>query len=388
MKIYQKLGGKIVLSLAVGFLLLMPLSAVLAEQDNGNLYLPSELTLENVLFAAGQNININAQSKDDLYLAGANIVISGPVEGDIIAVGSNIVINSEVKGNVRVVGGTVTINGKVDKNVTVGAGNLTVSTDAEIGKNLILGAGNAEINGKINKNLYVGAGNLILNSEILGNAYLSIDSEGDLLLYSHANIHGNLEYSAKNQVEIAAGAQIQGETKFNQMQKEPQSALKTKMQGFIFAFWLASLFGALIVGLFLITLFKDFTVKVQNNIDKNILSSVLRGLAYLIVTPIALIILAATIIGLPLAFILGALYFIALYLSLIFIGIYWGDKFLKLFNKNKEVSLLWAMLIGMLIIYILFALPFIGWFLKLIAICWSLGVFIEILKKELKLEKV
>jgi len=389
MKINLKLAKKIFFCVFLFSFLLIPLTVSKASQIRANnIYLPDDLSINDVFVAAGNNININASINDDLYLAGANIVVSGPVEGDIIAVASNLVINSEVKGNVRAIGGTLIINGKIGKNVTVAAGNLTINKEAEIGRNLFLAGGIVEIDGKINGNLHGAAGTLILNSQILGNAYLTIDPSGDLILYPEANIYGNLEYSASQPAEFLSGAKVQKEEKFSQWQKQPKASLKTKLNGFIFAFWLAAFLGALLVGLIFITLFKDFILKAQKNVDKNILFSVLRGLAYLIVTPVILIILIATVIGLPLALILGALYFIVLYLGTILIGIYLGDRIIKLFNKKKEPVMLWSMILGVAIIYLLYAIPFIGWLIKLIIILWGLGVLVEALKKDLKLEKI
>ena len=112
-----------------------------------------------------------------------------------------------------------------------------------------------------------------------------------------------------------------------------------------------------------------------------------KGLVCLIVVPIALIILAITMIGLPLALILGALFAILLYVVKIFVGVYLGEKALRLFNKKLPIPLIWSMIAGLVIIYILFLLPFIGWLIKLAVMLWGLGVLLVIIKKDLKLEK-
>lgn len=381
----------IVFLFVLSSLLILPLTSVLAtpgENRSGNIYIAEGLVYENVFFVAGKSLNLNAEFKDDIYIAGANVVINGPVEGDIIAVGSNVIINSEVKGNVRIAGGSVTIKGKIDKNVTVVGGMVTIEQGAEIGKNLFVGGGLVEINGKINKNLYGGAGEMILNGEIGGSAYLSIDPEGGLILLPATNIAGNLEYTAGKTADIKPGAQIQNEEKFSQFNRKQKIpyGMKDKVAGLIFVVWLVMLLGTIIVGLLVVTLLKNFILKTQKIIDKKVSTLILKGLVYLIVTPIALIILAITIIGLPLAFIIAALYFIALYLSNIIVAVFVGQQIIKLINKKAEPQLIWSMILGLVILFILFAIPVIGLISKLLVMLWGLGVLMTIIKKQLNLE--
>ena len=391
MRFYQKLAKKPYLSALVAIVLSFVIaSSCLAEWEPKtepvNVFLPENLVFENIYYAAGENLNLKAQMKDDVYLAGLNIDISGPVDGDVIAVGSKVVINSEIKGNLRVIARTVILNGKVDKNVTILSEMVTISAGAEIGQSLIVAGSNLEINGKINKNIYGGASNLSLNGEILGSAYLAMEPAGNLILYPQANIHGNLEYTAKRTAEIKTGAKIGNQEKFTAWQMETKSPVKQKFSLFFLTWWIAGLLGALVVGLVLVIIFKDYTLKVEKQIDKNILMAILKGLVYLIVTPIALVIMAFTIIGLPLAVIMGVLYGIILYLTKIFVGIYLGEKLIRLIKKKIEIPLLWSMICGLVIIYLLCLIPYFGWIIKLIVVLWGLGVIMSIIKKDLKLE--
>lgn len=392
MKFYAKLGKKaLMLSVWCLFavLLILPKSSM-AENDNGEkalstVYLPANTVNENVYWAAGQNINLNAQMKDDVYLAGANIFVNGLIEGDLIAVGSNVVINSEVKGNLRIAAASVTIKGKVGGNLTVLAGLVSLSKEAEVGKNIIVLGGNVELYSKINKNLYGAVGNIFLNNEILGSAYLNIDPDGAVVLFPETNIHGNLEYSAVKTAEIQAGARVQSEEKFNPIVFKPEMGAK-KIKGLSLTFWLISLLGSIIVGLILVYLLKETVLKVNKQLSTNILMKVLKGLICLVVMPIALVILAVTIIGAPLAMILAALYFVALYLTKIFVGIFLGETILKLLANQKDPQLVWSMILGLLLIFVICLIPYLGWIIKLFIVLWGLGALALIVKKELNLE--
>ncbi len=355
-----------------------------SKDTSGNVYIPTGTVFENVFYLAGQNLTINASMKDDVYLAGANINISGPIEGDLIVAGSNVVINSEIKGDLRVAAGSVTINGKVNGNTTILSGMVTLSQNSEFGKSVIMLAGNGEVYGKINKNLYAAAGNVILNNEILGSAYLTIDSDGSLILQPETNIYGNLEYTASQTANIISGAKIQNEEKFTQ--RQPQAAGRSnKGMGFVLVLWLAGLLGSIIVGLIIVFVFKNQTVKILKQLEIKVLLTMLAGLVYLIVTPIALLILAVTIIGLPLALIIGAFFAIALFISRIFVAIYVGQLIFKNIFKQKETSAVWSMILGLVLLYVVCWLPLLGWLVKLVVLLWGLGALMAIVKKDLNL---
>lgn len=365
---------------------------VTAENETGDIFLPQGTVYENVFFAAGNNLNINGQMKDDVYLAGANVNVSGVIEGDLIAAGANVIIDAEVKGNLRVAGSTVSIKGNVGKNVTVAAANLTIDKNVQIGKNLIFGGANVTLEGKVAKNVYGGGANIILNNEIGGSAYLNVDTEGALILYPNTNIHGNLEYTAAKKVDLQQGARIQQQEIFKQLEKESpkdvpfkEFPFKSFFKAFFWLKWLVGLLGTLVVGMVLVSLFKDFTEKTESVFDKQVLWYFLIGLVVLIVTPIALLILGVTLIGLPLAMILGALYLVALYLAKIFVAIYLGEKIITVINKAKEVKLVWSMVVGVVVLYVLFLIPLVGLLAKLAAILWGLGVLAVVIKKQLNL---
>jgi hypothetical protein len=378
---------KISLGLCLGFLALLPIAGLAATDQTmqtGSVYLPAEAVYDNPFWTAGQSVILNSQMKDDVYLAGANVVVSGPIDGDLIVAGSNIIINSEIKGDLRVVGGMITINGKISGNVTALGGMITISKDAQISKSLVVLGGNVEMNGKIGRNLYAATGNLLVNNEIKGNVYASVDGEGGLALLPSASILGRLEYTASEPANIYDGAKV-NEEKFTELIVKPAEPVR-KNSGLVLTFWLIGLLSSIVVGLVVVFLLKDLAVKIKNQLSVKVPLTILKGLIYLIVTPIALLILAVTIIGAPLAVILGVLYGITLYLCQIFIGIFIGDWVLQKIFKSGTSQLVWSMMIGLLIIYALALIPLVGLLVKLAIVLWGLGAVMAVVKKELNLE--
>lgn len=373
------------------FIGLAPLVSLAKSIESDNIYIPADAEINEPLFLTGASINIDGTVNDDIYAAGANIIISGPVNGDIIAIGSNIIINSDVTGDIRAAGAAIQINGKVSRNITIAGANITLGENSEIGKNIIFGAANGNINGKVNKNVYGGGANIKLNSDIKGNAYLGTGPDGEITLLSGTNIAGNLEYTAPQTADIQAGAKIGQEEIYSQIsEKAAKVPPKPNMGGFLVIAWLISLFGALITGLILVIVLKKFTLQTQKIIAPNIkkvLYCLLIGFIYIIITPIILLILMITGIGLPLAFILLGLYLISIYIAKIFVGVYIGDKVIKYFNKDSgQSNLIGAMSLGVVIIYLVAAIPILGWVIRFIITLWGLGMLVMVLKNKLEVQ--
>ena len=98
------------------------------------------------------------------------------------------------------------------------------------------------------------------------------------------------------------------------------------------------------------------------------------GFAVLVGTPVAVLLVCVTLIGLPLGLFTLALYVIGLYLAKIFVGGFLGRMVIKVNIPSTRRSIL-ALLIGLLILTVLFQIPFIGTLFHLVVFCFGLGAF-------------
>lgn len=376
-----------VLLVGMLFLAILPLTTrALTEDAQKNIYVSSEEVIEDNFIQAGRVIDFNGQAQKDVIVAGGNINITGPVKGDVIVFGGNIKINGDVAGNIRAFGGTIEINSKVGKNVSAFGGIVIISKDAEIGWDVLAGAGNLEIRGKVAGNVIGGAGNVILANEIGGNVNLFGSKESQLTLYPQADIKGNLTYSASQEAEIKEGAKIAGETSYKPVSLPVIGTARAErvLLASYFLGKIISFLSLLLIGLLIITLIPKKSEEIGKKMLDKPWANIGWGLIYLIITPIVLILVAVTVIGIPLALIVLFSYLIAIYLTKIFIGIALGQKLLKWGNNKQKVSLTWAMILGVILFYILVDLPFIGWIIWLLGTCWALGAIVEAKKQTLK----
>ncbi len=357
------------------FLLIVPAAAhAFTVKTDNSVYVAQGETIEGNLFAAGSTITIDGAVTGDVICAGQSININGTVEGDVICAGQSININGAVNGSVRAAGNSVNINGRVARNIMAFGAGVYLGKSAEAGWDMLVGAATAEIRGKVGRDLHGGGANIIIAGEVGKNVRLKIDNQNKkdsgLIIADGAVINGSVAYTDKNEASIAEGAKIAGEVAHNL----PKISI-TKKQKTIGWAWgrLYSIFSALVIGLVLISLWRDEIKKLTDKMKDKAGVSIGWGAVIMFLTPIAAILLLITLIGLPLAFILTGVWLIALLISKILAGILVGRGLLEKFLPKQKESMIWAMVVGIVVAWIIFSLPFIGWLFCLAAMWWGLG---------------
>lgn len=384
MKISKFNGIKKAIIILGLIVMLTPLTALAYSLKTGDsIYLPKDETIEGNLYAAGSNLTIEGKVTGDVICAGQSINISGQVAGDVICAGQSINISGRIGGNLRVIGNTINFSGQVARNaMTIGA-TIVTSASSTIGWDLFA-LGNAfELRGDIGRDLYGQLGKANLAGQIGKNINLNFGSKNNyanpLVIAGLAKINGDVKYTSLKDAAIENGASIKGKVIHN------LPKIVAPRPGFISLSWwwknLIAVFSALVIGLVLISFWREQIIKVTDLMLKKIGASLGWGVLVLLLVPPLAIILLVTIIGTPLSLILMALWLIALYLSKILVGILVGHSLLKSLLPKQKNSLILDMVVGVVMVYLLFALPLVGRPLYLLAVLWGLGGIMLALKK-------
>ncbi|MFH1536441.1 MAG: hypothetical protein ABID45_00470, partial [Patescibacteria group bacterium] len=336
---------------------------------------PAKTTIE-----FGDTVNITGNYDNDIIAFGNNITIQGDINGDILAAGANITIKGTVNGDVRAAGGNINIEGDINKNATLTGGYINVNSSATIGKDLVVWGGQNFIDGTVKGNVFGSTG----NSEINGTVDQNVDLDtGTFSLGKDAVINGDLTYSCGQEADINTKAIINGATYASssdsttiETNKSTESWSKTI--GWKLIWWLSYL----LIGLIFIQLFPKCLKETSKHMFNEPGPSILWGLLFIFVTPLLLLLLIITVIGLPLGILGFIFYGVSIYISSILMGIILGDKILP---KQKHPYI--PMVAGITIIYVLKLIPVIGGLIGLLAAVWILGAYIIKLKKEKKKKK-
>lgn len=338
-------------TLALSTLLLGSMASAHEFRASTNPNVPKTETIDNTLFIAGNSVNVDGDVNGDVFCAGQTINISGRVSGDVICGGQTIHISGTVEGDVRLAGQSVTISSAVGGNATIAGQNFTLESSGKIDGDLTIGSNNAVIYGPVTRDVAAGGVQLTIGSEIGRNIKGSFER---LELTQTANVKGYIDFTSKNDISRASGAQVGGT-----ITKHQPKETGTPKRGAVFglgAMWFLYWFLAMLtVALAFALLFPGLLQNITDRAMPTPWKSLLTGLIAAVVVPVTLIVLAITLVGLPLALILGLLWLLIGLSSTPVTAYYIGRRVLKT-GRNAIM----IMLVGASILIVLYFVPFIG----------------------------
>jgi cytoskeletal protein CcmA (bactofilin family) len=379
--------------LGFALLLILPMSVSAFSSKTGDIvYVGKDEVVEGNLYAAGSSITVDGKVMGDVICAGQTININGTVEGDVICAAGTININGPINGSVRAAGDTININSAVARNVMAFGATIIIGSNGSVGWDMLTAGAVGEIRGKIGRDLHGALASAVISGEVAGNVKLQIDDriqkekrgiiineKSRLNITDTAKIGGAVSYTAANDANISANASIGGEITKNTPKARGDAKKDFKALWGIFGLY--SIFSALVIGLVLISLWRDEIKKITDKMIEKTGASIGWGIIVMLLTPIIAILLLITLIGIPLAGLLMLFWLIALCLSKIIVGILIGRQLLEKFWKKQKDSMIWAMIIGIIITQIIFSIPLVGWLLCLAAAWWGLGGIYLFFKK-------
>lgn len=391
-----KTSVKIILPL-LALALFLPFSAKAFSVKSGNaINISQNETIDGNLYAAGSTLVIDGQVKGDVICAGQAVSISGKVDGDVICAAQSVNVTGEVTGSVRVVGTDININNKVGRNLNVFGASVIMGSNTQVGMDMLVGAAYANINGQIAGNLHGGGAMITLNGPVGKDVSLTLSAEKQtpvLTLTDKAIVGGNLNYTSPTVAVITKPANIAGKVNRTLPQIKNYYRANSMMTGMA-SIWLwckmIGLFGAMLLGLFLILMFKDKILALADDMVARPGQAIGYGALLLIIGPIALIILAMTMIGIPVAFVLGLTWILIMIIGKMMVAMLTGLLLMGRYRQKKgkndsrtetKGNLILSMIIGVTVTFALFIIPIVGWILALVAKMWGMGIIWLAMKK-------
>jgi hypothetical protein len=217
----------------------------------------------------------------------------------------------------------------------------------------------------------VAAGNLTVSDTINGDLHVAA---GKIRLTSKAAVGGNLIYWSGHPASIDENAKVAGVIS----QRVPKERFRSSTEkiaamvaGFILLAKIVGFISTLILGLMLIYIIPNYSREVVSTLRDRTLASLGLGFLMFLATPVVIVFLFVTVVGIPLALILSAVYLIGIYLARILAILWIGSTMLGWFGKTVREG--WVLVIGLVIYSILTLIPFVGGLVTMLAVLVGLG---------------
>lgn len=349
---------KIILSIMI---ILMSITIQVSAKDLGS-------------FNAGDSINQTKEIEATNFTAGNNVKVSSKIDGANFVAGNNISLSSS-QDILFTAGNMINVESITTKDAFIAGSHIDIKNSTI--RDLYAAAEVINIDSNINRNVYAGGESITINSRIDGDIHLAAER---ITIGEDAVITGKLIYPEEAKISISDNAQVNTKKTYkSSTTKEPSSIIEKVMNKTV------PFISMLVTGLILIALNKRNTKQIEK-LEKsfsNLAKQFGIGLLFLIVVPIASIFAMITVIGIPLSIITLIVYGILIYLSIIPASYYLGNWLLK--DKIDNKYLIFA--ITLLVIYILKLLPIIAGTITLISLCIGLGIDIYLIKEHITTKK-
>jgi len=312
------------------------------------------------VLAAGREVRVSEAVPGDAMAAGGTVVFDGAVGGSYVGAGGRQDIRGRMDGSVRAAGGTVELGASVGRNVTIAGGTVTLGRETEIERNAYLAGGTVHVDGAVDGDMYVGAEEVVLDGVVGGDVRVEAQR---LTLGPNARLSGDLRYrTADGTATIDAQAQIVGRTDVLPPREDdgPGGAI---------VFFVLRLLAFVLTGTIVVSIFPGTVRTLGETVGARTGASLGAGIVGLLAVPLAVLLAAATLVGLPLAAITGALFAILLYLAPVVPAVWLGGA---LFGDQRGDQRR-RFLSGGPILALAMFIPWVGLLFRLLAISLGLG---------------
>jgi cytoskeletal protein CcmA (bactofilin family) len=248
-----------------------------------------------------------------------------------------------VTGRLRATAGVVAIDGTVEANALAYGGRVQVGETGVIERSLGAGAGVVRVDGEVGGDVTVGARQIYLGETAAVSGDLNYDGDLD---DEGGTVEG--ERRASSDVGVVPSVPIPGVV--------------------LSAYWLLATAA---LGAVLLAAFPRYSWAAANTITADTLSTFAVGLATAVAAPIALVLLAATLVGLPLAIVGAAGFFAVAWIGSVLARYAIGAWLLSLVDREHKWAALGA---GILLVAVLGRLPVVGLVVRAVVVVLGVGV--------------
>ncbi len=269
-------------------------------------------TIDDTLVAAGNIVRVEGVVNGDLLAFGGSVEVRGTVKGDLVSFAKRTVVSGTVEGNIYDFSNSLDLDGQLGHSMYGLMQSLRLNDRGRVGEGVVVGAGDIALEGEVHRSVTIYAG----NADVSGNIGRELSMAGDkLTLTNTCRVGGNLKVRVRQlkNVHIADGATIAGSREI-QVRMKPSRFTRPSFY-FFQAVWLAA---AMVIGWLGLVLFPNFFQSSTHSVGAGWRSLGL-GIAVLAGVPLAIVVLAFTLVGLPASLILLSLYLVAIYLAHIFV---------------------------------------------------------------------
>jgi cytoskeletal protein CcmA (bactofilin family) len=324
-------------------------------------------------FLAGRSVRISANVADDVFAAGRDVTFDSAAVKNAIVAGYDVELRGGSVADMITAAANIKIAGTIEDDLVAAARSIRVSSDGTVGGDARLAAETIDMEGRINGNLRAAAARITINGKISGKADLLAER---IVITTGAVIAGDLIYRSDAEPEISEGATISGKVRRIEIDKSNLTAIGFSILGigmFVAFSWMFATFLLIII---VQLAFPNLMAAAAGQLQKNLWSSLGRGIAGLLLSVALSGFLFATILAIPIGVALLMGIAIVWLLGVVAVSNYIGLLIRRVKRTSVDFKLVgqvgWA-IAGAIVLGIVTLIPFVGGAVACLAIAGGFG---------------
>ncbi len=333
----------------------------------GTLVIPAGETIDDSLLAVGDTVSMEGVVTGNLLVFGRRVSVRGTVKGDLVTCARRVDVEGIVEGNILDVSEDFSARGPVSRSLHAIASHVGIESSARIQGDAVTFSREADIEGQVDRDLLAFAGITNLRGNVARNASAWTDQ---LRVETPARVGGDLTVHVNRQDHVSVDpGTVVGKTVTRLVTPSHRGSKYSHPSFYIWKLiWFAA---ALLTGLVLQRLLPSLFPGTLG--DAGAVGKALGiGFLALAAPPVAVLILALTLVGLPLALLTLAVWLAGLYLSRIVVGALLGRLLLSRRDGPPPPFAL-ALVVGLLAVTVAVNLPYVGGLAVLVVLLLGFG---------------
>jgi len=323
-------------------------------------------TLDGTLIAAGKTVRVDGTVQGDLIVAGGDIQVRGTVRGDLVVAARALDLTGTVEGSVYAAAGSLTLRGRVGRGLYAAERSTLMEAGSSVGGDLALAGRSVSLLGEVARSASILAHDAVVGGRIGRDVHFRGER---LAVKAPARVQGIIRADVRqaSAVSVDSAASVTGPVLTRVVSRpagwygEPRAW-----------FWgVTRFFGAVLLGWIGLLITPTLLVASADRV-RSWPRALGWGAGALVAGPVAIVLLAVTVVGIPLALILLGLYLFGFYSAKIVVGLALGRALLRP-RGNPRRDALWALVTGLAVIMLAAAVPWLGGAIRLVVTCLGTG---------------
>jgi cytoskeletal protein CcmA (bactofilin family) len=305
----------------------------------------------------------------DLIAASERVYIAGTVRGNLYVFARHVELSGTVTGSVIGLVEDADLDGTVEGSIYDASERVRLGPSARVGRDVALFTNEALLAGRVARDVITAGDRLELRGEV-GRNLMARWHVDRITLHDAARIGGDVDAWLESPDDLvrAPGAQVKGELRTHEAESARDHYLAVYRDPVFWALHAVGFVAAFLFGL-LVHHLAPRLLDLELRGAGSLFATLGLGFAALIATPLALLLLALTLVGIPIALLGFGAWLSAFYLAEIVVAAALGRRMLP----PRDAST-WAfgrtLLVGLFVLVVAQHIPFVG-----IPI-WSISVLV------------